>query len=72
MKGDDTVAYTPTMSEKASATLRRIAWAMGKPMTVTLNMIFERLPSIMDLKKVCECCQDPSKCKNCGFADRIR
>ena len=34
------MAYTPELTESASATLRRIAWSMGKPMSQTMNVIF--------------------------------
>ena len=61
------MAYTPELSKSASATLRRIAWSMGKPMTKTINVIFIKLPDLMDRKKVCESCKDPSACNICGF-----
>ncbi len=61
------MSYTPELSESASATLRRIAWSLGKPMTMTMNAIFMRIPNLMDRKKVCECCRDPSACNICGF-----
>ena len=61
------MAYTPELSQSASATLRRIAWALGQPMTRTMNAIFIKLPNLMDRKKVCESCRDPSACNICGF-----
>ena len=61
------MAYTPELSESASATLRRIAWSLGKPMTMTMNTIFMRIPNLMDREKVCECCRDTSACNICGF-----
>jgi len=64
------MAYTPTLSSESSATLRRIAWALGKPMTKTINAIFTKLPDYMDKEKVCKSCRDPSQCSSCGFADR--
>ena len=33
--------YTPELSLKGTATLRRLAWYMGKPMTRTLGIILE-------------------------------
>jgi len=66
-KGGNKVAYTPELTESGSATLRRIAWALDKPMSKTLNAIFEKIPSMMDREKVCESCRDPSACSICGF-----
>jgi len=61
------MAYTPELSKSGSATLRRIAWSLGKPMTKTLNVIFLNLPNYIDKKKVCASCKDPSACNICGF-----
>jgi len=61
------MAYTPELNESASVTLRRLAWALGKPMTRTLNVIFIKLPTLIDSQKVCECCKDRSACHICGF-----
>jgi len=61
------MAYTPELNASASATLRRIAWAMGKPMTQTMSAIIIKLPELMDRKRVCESCRDPSACNICGF-----
>ena len=35
------MAYTPELSQLGSATLRRLAWYMGKPMTKTLENLME-------------------------------
>jgi recombinational DNA repair protein RecR len=61
------MAYTPQLNDAASATLRRIAWALGQPMTRTMSAIFIKLPNLMDRKKVCDSCRDPSACNICGF-----
>lgn len=63
------MAYTPELTESASATLRRISWALGKPMTKTMNVIFIKLPTLMDKEKICASCKDPSACNICGFND---
>jgi len=65
------MAYTPEFSMKASSTLRRIAWAVGKPMTKTAEDIMEFLPQVIDKKIVCKKCRDKSKCKNCVFFGRV-
>jgi hypothetical protein len=61
------MAYTPELNDASAATLRRLAWAVGKPMTQTMNAIFMKLPSMCDKQKICECCKDPSICYRCGF-----
>jgi hypothetical protein len=61
------MAYTPELSLKSSSTLRRIAWALGLPMTETIERVFEHLPVILDRRKVCEACRDRSKCAGCAF-----
>ena len=61
------MAYTPELSEYHSATLRRIAWALGKPMTKTIESIFDNLDTMIDPAKVCERCKDKSKCEGCYF-----
>ena len=35
------MAYTPERSYRGSATLRRLAWFRGKPMTNTLEVLLE-------------------------------
>ena len=35
------MAYTPELTQIGSATLRRLAWYMGKPMTKSLEMVIE-------------------------------
>ena len=61
------MAYTPELSEKNSCTLRRIAWALGMPMTKTMEAVFEHVVKIVDRRKVCDSCRDPSRCGGCEF-----
>ena len=61
------MAYTPELSDYHSATLRRIAWALGKPMTKTLHALLDSLDLIVDKVKVCERCKDKSLCEECYF-----
>lgn len=61
------MAYTPELSLKSSSTLRRIAWALGIPMTQAIERVFEYLPRIIDQNKVCSACWDPTKCPLCAF-----
>jgi len=61
------VAYTPELSYEASCTLRRIAWAVDRPMTKTIEMVFNHLPKMMDREKVCDKCRDRTRCDDCVF-----
>lgn len=61
------MAYTPELSQKHSATLRRIAWAMQRPMTVTLEGIFDWIGKAVDAGKVCPSCRDRTLCEKCVF-----
>ncbi len=47
------MAYTPELSLKSSQTLRRIAWALDKPMTETLELIVRNFSTSLDRKKIC-------------------
>lgn len=62
------MAYTPELSLESSRTLRRIAWALGVPMTQAIERVFEYMPRILDQKKVCSACKDKSKCRECMFS----
>jgi hypothetical protein len=61
------MAYTPELSYKASCTLRRIAWALGVPMTEAIERVFEHLPRFLDRNKVCNECRDKTRCHECAF-----
>lgn len=61
------MAYTPELSGRSSSMLRRIAWALGKPMTEAIEDVFEYIPNILDKKKVCAGCRDKSICQWCPF-----
>jgi len=65
------MSYTPELYPFYSAALRRIAWALKKPMTKTLTAIIDNLATIIDPAKVCEACKDQTDCKNCMFGDAI-
>jgi len=64
------MAYTPELSQSGSATLRRLAWFYGKPMTHSLEMLVEKtarqLPPNAAMQ-VCSKCKDNSICGNCPF-----
>ena len=61
------MAYTPELSEEASCTLRRIAWALNIPMTRALEKIMHLIPRIIDKEKVCNGCRDKTRCLDCNF-----
>jgi recombinational DNA repair protein RecR len=61
------MAYTPELSDYHSATLRRIAWALGKPMTTVIESIFDNMDALIDPGKVCKRCKDRSRCESCYF-----
>jgi len=61
------MAYTPELSYESSCTLRRIAWALGLPMTEAIDRVFDHIPKIVDKEKVCEGCRDKTRCDDCAF-----
>ena len=61
------MAYTPELSQKHSCTLRRIAWALGMPMTKAIEIVFDYLARTLDSNKVCEACRDRTRCSDCVF-----
>jgi hypothetical protein len=61
------MAYTPELNQKESAILRRIAWAVKKPMTVTLSFIIQMAAIYADRDRVCFACKDRSFCHDCPF-----
>jgi recombinational DNA repair protein RecR len=64
------MAYTPELSYRGSATLRRLAWFRGKPMTRTLEALLEatgRTMSEVRPGEVCAKCKDDSTCEECAF-----
>ena len=65
------MAYTPGLSDQSSCTLRRIAWALGVPMTKAIERVFEHMPVILDKYKVCQGCRDKTRCGDCAFNRRL-
>ncbi len=65
------MAYTPQLSYRSSCTLRRLAWALGVPMTKAMERVFEHLPIILDREKICSACRDKSRCEECLFSETI-
>jgi hypothetical protein len=61
------MAYTPELSYEDSCTLRRIAWALGIPMTRAISEVLDKASTTLDRNKVCEACKDKTKCEGCIF-----
>ena len=64
------MAYTPELSYRGSATLRRLAWFRGKPMSKTLEALPEATGKTMaEIRpgEVCAKCKDDSACDECSF-----
>ena len=62
--------YSPQFSALAAVSVRRLAWALGKPMTSTVDHMVQLLPSLVDPSKVCLACQDHSRCSSCVFCSQ--
>ena len=64
------MAYTPELSQIGSATLRRLAWYMGKPMTKSLEMLIGftaiKMAEIRPGEICCKC-RDKTICEICPF-----
>ena len=61
------MAYTPELSQKHSCTLRRIAWALGMPMTEAIEEVFNYVGKVIDKARICKPCRDKTKCSDCVF-----
>jgi len=59
--------YTPQFSNRATVTVRRLAWALGVSMPKAVDKIVNELPSVFSPSVVCPQCRDSTKCKLCGF-----
>jgi len=69
------MAYTPELTRSGSATLRRLAWFRGKPMSKTLEKLLEatgRTFAEMRPGEVCGRCKDKSICDHCLFNDQSK
>jgi recombinational DNA repair protein RecR len=63
--------YSPQLSAEASASIRRLAWSMDKPMTKAIEKLIMALPAIIDPTKICLACQDKTDCKACIFSRHL-
>ena len=63
--------YAPRFSDMALISVRRFAWAIGKPMPATVDLMVKILPLSINPKKVCLSCRDNGKCQGCIFCKQI-
>ena len=66
------LTYTPKLTEKHSAIVRRIAWGFDIPMTKVMSHFIELSASLINKKQICTNCRDKSFCSNCIFTNRQR
>jgi hypothetical protein len=60
--------YTPQFSNRATVTVRRIAWALQISMPKAVDWAVNVLPSVFSPGVVCLACKDNTKCKLCAFS----
>jgi hypothetical protein len=63
--------YSPAFSGLAAVSVRRLAWAVKKPMTKTVDLMVKLLPALVDKSKVCPACQDKTGCPVCIFNKQL-
>lgn len=59
------MAYTPELNQQESGNLRRIAWALGLPMTKTMSRVLEHATSQVNKTMICDACKDKTFCSQC-------
>ena len=60
--------YTPQFSNRATVTVRRLAWALQVSMPKAVDRVVNALPSVFSPGVVCLACKDSTKCKLCAFS----
>ena len=60
--------YSPQFTEMATVSVKRISWAVGKPMSTIVHFMVQLMPMIFKPEKVCKACKDDSKCEKCCFS----
>jgi hypothetical protein len=59
--------YTPQFSNRATVTVRRLAWALQVSMPKAVDRAVAMLPSVFPSSLVCPLCKDNTKCTLCAF-----
>ncbi|MDR2741649.1 MAG: hypothetical protein LBB98_05785 [Treponema sp.] len=62
--------YTPQFSNRATVTVRRLAWSLGISMPKAVDQVVNALPSLFSPGVVCLACKDNTKCKACAFSQQ--
>jgi hypothetical protein len=60
--------YTPQFSNRATVTVRRLAWALQVSMPKAVDRVVNTLPSVFSPSEICPLCKDSTKCKLCAFS----
>ena len=60
--------YTPQFRNRATVTVRRLAWALQVSMPKAVDRVVNALPSVFSPGVVCLACKDKTKCKLCAFS----
>jgi hypothetical protein len=63
--------YSPQFSQLAAVSVRRLAWAVGKPMPAAVDIMVKLMPSIVNPSKVCLLCKDKHACHACIFSKQL-
>jgi len=63
--------YSPTIPDEHTISLKRLAWATGRPMTKTAAALIENVLSFVDPATICAKCRDTSKCSQCFFSGML-
>jgi len=59
--------YSPSFSEIAAVSVRRLAWAMRSNIGLAIDVMVKSLPAFINADKVCGLCRDKTKCSACAF-----
>jgi hypothetical protein len=61
------MVYTPRLTRQASASVKSLSFALGLPMTKTLEKAIALLPALFHPVMVCGKCKDKTRCGLCAF-----
>jgi hypothetical protein len=62
--------YTPQFSDRATITVRRLAWALELSMPKAVDHIINVLPFVYAPGVICLACKDRAKCAQCAFSEQ--
>jgi len=61
------MGYGPRLRPCTCISLKRLAWAMNLPMSLTLENIIKIIPRLIESKVICNGCRDATACDDCYF-----